>query len=136
MVPDWRRPTPRPRRWIASWPGCAPAPGDRYDALTINILLQHLSVTARPAATRDALARLGDDWEVAPADLADSPLILVGTVDEIAAQIVARRERWGITSYTVFAPVLDAFVPVIDAVRRQTALTVPGQTTAADCRAV
>ena len=95
--------------------------GDRFDTLTINILLQHLTVTDSPVATRDALARLSDDWEMDAADLADSPLILIGTVDEIAAQIVARRDRWGITSYTVFAPVLDAFVPIIAAVQRQTA---------------
>lgn len=96
--------------------------GNRFDTLTINVLLQHLTVTDRPAAAQDALARLSDDWEMAPADLADSPLILIGTVEEIADRIVARRVRWGISYYTIFAPVLDAFMPVINAVQRQTAV--------------
>jgi probable F420-dependent oxidoreductase len=92
--------------------------GDRFDALTINILLQHLTITDGAAATRAALEALSGDWEV-PADiLAESPLILVGSVDEIVEKIIARRQRWGISYVSVFGHDMEAFAPVVARLRK------------------
>lgn len=87
--------------------------GDRFDALTINILLQHLTVTDGAAATREALDTLGTEWELPTATLAESPLILVGSVDEIVETLLTRRERWGITYVSVFVHDMEAFAPVV-----------------------
>jgi hypothetical protein len=51
-------------------------------------------------------------------ELLDTPYVLIGTVEEIAAQILRGRERFGFTHYTVHGPYMDAFGPVIEAVRR------------------
>ena len=91
--------------------------GKRFDALTINILLQHLAVTDGSATSRAALDKLSGDWEV-PADvLAESPLILVGSEDEIIEKIVTRRERWGISYISIFSPNLEAFAPIVARLR-------------------
>jgi hypothetical protein len=44
----------------------------------------------------------------------ESPFVLLGSVDEIVAQLVARRQRWGISYYVVFDDVVDAFAPIVD----------------------
>ncbi len=87
--------------------------GDRFDALTVNILLQHLTVTDGEAATREALETLGTEWELPATTLAESPLILVGSVDEIVETLLARRERWGISYVSVFIHNMEAFAPVV-----------------------
>jgi hypothetical protein len=46
---------------------------------------------------------------------AQTPYVLVGTVDEIVEQIVGHSERWGITYFGVRT--LDEFGPVIAALR-------------------
>jgi hypothetical protein len=39
--------------------------------------------------------------------------VLVGTVDQIAEDLQARRTRWGISYYVIFEPYMDAFAPVV-----------------------
>jgi hypothetical protein len=34
-------------------------------------------------------------------------------VDQLVEDLQARRERWGISSYTVFEPYIDAFAPIV-----------------------
>lgn len=101
---------------------------DRFDALTINILLQHLTVTDGAAATAEALETLSVDWELPPATLAESPLILVGTEDEIVETLLARRDRWGISYISVFGPSMDAFAPIAARLRDRCIPTLPGAT--------
>jgi hypothetical protein len=50
-------------------------------------------------------------------EVLSSPFMFVGSVEEIAAQVIASRERFGFTYYTVHEPYLDAFAPVIARVR-------------------
>ena len=45
-------------------------------------------------------------------DALETPFLLLGTHDEIAAQIIAARDRWGVSYFTVRD--LEAFAPVID----------------------
>ena len=46
-------------------------------------------------------------------DARDIPLTLVGSVDEIAAAILRRRDRWGFTYTVVPDDALEAFAPVV-----------------------
>ena len=39
--------------------------------------------------------------------------MLVGTVQQLVEDLQARRERWGISSYVVFEPYMEAFAPVV-----------------------
>jgi hypothetical protein len=43
----------------------------------------------------------------------DSPYVLLGTIDEMAATIEARRERWGISYYLFNADSVDAAAPLV-----------------------
>lgn len=72
--------------------------GDRFDALELNILIFGVEVTAD--RSRGA-ARLADKWGSTTDAILASPHFLVGTHAEIGADIVSRRQRWGI-NYLVF----------------------------------
>jgi probable F420-dependent oxidoreductase len=49
--------------------------------------------------------------------LLELPTLLIGTVKEIADQVRAHRERFGITYITVLEPDLESFAPVIEMLR-------------------
>ena len=87
------------------------AAGVRFERLELSALVQRVIVTDDRRAGAEELARrwpaLGVD------DILDSPFLLLGTLDEIAGQLVARRARWGISSYVIFEPALDAFASIV-----------------------
>ncbi len=87
------------------------AAGARFERLELSALVQRVIVTDDRRAGAEELTRrwpaLGVD------DILDSPFLLLGTLDEIAGQLVARRARWGISSYVIFEPSLDAFAPIV-----------------------
>ena len=49
----------------------------------------------------------------------ETPYLLIGTADEIAAQLRRSRERWGFSYVTVHEPYRRAFIPVIERLRGQ-----------------
>jgi hypothetical protein len=63
---------------------------------------------------RQAAEGLARRWpQLSPAELLQSPYVLIGTVDQLVEDLQARRERWGISSYIIFEPDIDAFAPVV-----------------------
>lgn len=110
--------------------GYAPMLADRVDAQLawvragaagrtkppiLNHLLWGCYVTPDPAAVSSALARaLG----CAPHHVPDLVPYLVGTVEQIAEILLARRARWGFSLITVPASQAADFVPVMRALRR------------------
>ncbi len=89
--------------------------GDRADAIEWNVLVQHVQVTAdrRAEAERIRAERMPYmDVE----EILDTPFLLLGTEEQLAAQIRERRERFGFSYVTVHAPFLDVLVPVIERV--------------------
>lgn len=90
------------------------AAGDRFDDLVLQTRIHLAAVTDDRRSLAEAVGpALGLSAEQAMA----SPHGLAGTVDEIAEQCHERRERWGISYITVSADVLEAFAPVVAAVR-------------------
>jgi probable F420-dependent oxidoreductase len=87
--------------WIRS------AAGERFDALELNMNLMavagvmptYLTMTLGPAALE--LAR------------SDAIAVLKGTTDDMCGQLVARRERFGITYVVVGEQLMDALAPVV-----------------------
>ncbi|WP_326584645.1 LLM class flavin-dependent oxidoreductase [Streptomyces sp. NBC_00481] len=81
-------------------------------------LLNHLVwaclVTEDPSPVRAALAaHLGHSLK----DVARMVPYLIGTVDEVAEALLARRERWGFSLVTVPEAAVETFVPVMSLLR-------------------
>jgi alkanesulfonate monooxygenase SsuD/methylene tetrahydromethanopterin reductase-like flavin-dependent oxidoreductase (luciferase family) len=66
--------------------------GDR--TVEWNVLVQVVKVTDDRRAVAEELARK-DDETLSAAEILATPFLLIGTVDEIAAQILRNRDRYG-----------------------------------------
>jgi probable F420-dependent oxidoreductase len=88
------------------------AAGARFDQLELNVLVQRVIATENRRGVAEDLARR---WPALTADdILESPFVLLGSVDEIVAQLIARRLRWGVSYYVVFESVIDTFAPVVE----------------------
>jgi probable F420-dependent oxidoreductase len=83
----------------------------RYADLELNVLVQRVIVTdQRRSAAEDLTAR----WpQLTPDEFLQSPYVLIGSVEQIVEDLLARRQRWGFVSYTFQEPFMDAFAPVL-----------------------
>jgi probable F420-dependent oxidoreductase len=86
--------------------------GDRAGAIQFNMLVQMFGVTDdRDAeiARRRAETGIDDDaWF-------ESPMVYIGSLEEIVERMIEVRERTGISYFAVFEPVMEAFAPVVKA---------------------
>ncbi len=92
------------------------AAGDRAAELELNVLVQQVLVADTP---REHVAR--ELHEIAPyltpEQLSEMPTLLFGTVEDVADRLLAHRDRFGFTSWTVLEPFMEAFAPVMTRVR-------------------
>jgi len=91
------------------------AAGDRFPALELNTLVQAVIITDDP---NGAARTLSAEWKLTVEQLLVSPLLLIGSVEEIATTLRRRREQLGISSITVFEKDLDTFAKVIERITR------------------
>lgn len=90
--------------------------------LEVNILAHHVVVTTDRA---EAARQIAAWWAATPVHNRDlsteqiltSPHNLVGTVEQIVAQLQAQRDRFDISYITVMAEHMDAFAPVLAQLR-------------------
>jgi probable F420-dependent oxidoreductase len=93
--------------------------GDRADQVEWHVLIQMVVETGdRRATAEKLLERFGP--AMTADELLDTPFALIGTVEQMAEQILRDRERFGFTYYTVHGPYMEAFAPVIERVRSVT----------------
>jgi len=86
------------------------AAGDRFDELEIGVRIHLAIVSDERDSLYDALsAGLG----LSPAEGRGSPHALVGTVTQIADDLIERRERFGISNIGISASALAEMAPVI-----------------------
>jgi alkanesulfonate monooxygenase SsuD/methylene tetrahydromethanopterin reductase-like flavin-dependent oxidoreductase (luciferase family) len=89
------------------------AAGDRFDALEL-----HVNVTlVRLGDRSEGLAKVARAYATSEADAAEVPHALVGSVEEIAEDVLRRRDELGLSYLTVFEGSIDAFAPVIARLR-------------------
>lgn len=90
--------------------------GERADKIEWHALIQLVMVTD---GRREAAAVLAERYHgtMTAEEVLENPFLFVGTVEEMAEQIIRNRDRYGFTYYTVHEPYLDAFAPVIDRIR-------------------
>jgi probable F420-dependent oxidoreductase len=90
---------------------------ERYAQLEINVLLQRVIVTND---RRRAAEELTTRWlQLTAEEVLQAPYVLIGTVEQISADLLARRRRWGISGYTVQEPYMEALAPVVVELARQ-----------------
>ena len=84
---------------------------ERDSRYEINALVQRAIVTNdRRAAAEELRSRAPD---LTTDEILQCPYVLIGTIEQIVEDLQARRERWGISNYTVQGPYLDALAPVV-----------------------
>ena len=86
------------------------AAGDRFAQLELALLFQGSAVTDRPHA---AAADLAPEFGLTPEQVLAFSEFAFGSVDQIVEQLVALRERHGISYLTVIQPQMEAFAPVV-----------------------
>jgi probable F420-dependent oxidoreductase len=86
------------------------AAGARFDDLEIQTLTGFVHVTDDRAAIAEGMAAA---FDVDPAVALETPAALVGSVDEMCADLEARRDRWQMSYVVVPEEFSDAFAPVV-----------------------
>ena len=103
-----------PERWDERLAWVRAAAGPRFDALELQVLM-FLVMVGKPQ--RQALEEVAKMFALPVEVLADVPLGVAGTVDEVCMQLEARRERWGFNYFVVHEGDVDAFAPVVERLR-------------------
>jgi probable F420-dependent oxidoreductase len=91
------------------------AAGSRFSAIELNTLVQTVVITDRP---RDAAAPLAKEYVMEINQVFETPLVLIGSVDQIAEALEQRRQRFDLSYITVFEKDLENLGKVIHHVRR------------------
>jgi probable F420-dependent oxidoreductase len=91
------------------------AGSDRFGDLELNVLVQSVVVTEDRVGAAEELSRRVAG--LTPEGALESPFLLLGTPAEIAADLVARRERFGISYVVVFVAAMEALAPVVEQLR-------------------
>jgi probable F420-dependent oxidoreductase len=87
------------------------AAGGRGDSPELNALLQRVTVTDEAGEAIEELRARRPQLSVG--DIRAAPYTLIGTVEEMIHALRRRRERWGISYYTVQEPFAEALAPVV-----------------------
>ena len=104
---------------VAHIAASAAASGRSTPPPELNALVQVVDVTDDRRGAAEALATQVASLTVD--DALATPFLALGTHDEIAGHLVASRERWGISYFSVRS--IDAFAPVIERLRAVDART-------------
>jgi probable F420-dependent oxidoreductase len=86
------------------------AAGDRFAAIELNTLVQAVMITDNPHSAAAPLAR---EYSMDVDQVFETPLVLIGSVDQIAEALQQRRERFGLSYITVFEKDLENLGKVI-----------------------
>ena len=84
--------------------------GDRAAAIEFNILVQQVKVTDDRAG---AIEHFRNEHEIEDPSWFESPMVYIGSVDEIVEKLRAMREQVGTSYFVVFEPVMEEFAPVV-----------------------
>ena len=92
------------------------AAGERFETLELNILVLAIDITNNRQA---AAQKLASEWDfdlekISIPELLESPHFLFGSEEEIIEDLQRRRERYGISYFTIFGEEhIETFAPVV-----------------------
>lgn len=87
------------------------AAGDRFDQIELGLTIFFVSVTEDMQSVAEFMA---SRLEATPADVLEMPFFLIGTVDHIVEQLLARRERYGISYVILPGESADELAPLVE----------------------
>jgi probable F420-dependent oxidoreductase len=87
------------------------AAGSRLDSIELGFTVFFATVTDDRESMAAAMAPL---MHFEPRDVLDMPHVLLGTIDQIAADLLARRERYGFSDVIVPGEAADSLAPVVE----------------------
>ncbi len=92
------------------------AAGEQFDQLELNILIGQVFTTEEreQAALFIASTLAPGVTGITPELVLSIPYLLIGTVDQICTDLLARREQYGISYVTVFEKNLETLAPVVE----------------------
>ncbi|MFT3852930.1 MAG: TIGR03621 family F420-dependent LLM class oxidoreductase [Ilumatobacteraceae bacterium] len=103
----------QPERLTATIDHIRASAGERFEQIELNALVQVVQITDDRRAAAARLTGAIDGLTVE--DALATPFLALGTHDEIAEHLLACRERWGISNYTVRS--IEDMAPVIARLR-------------------
>jgi probable F420-dependent oxidoreductase len=89
------------------------AAGTRFNDLELSMLIPFAAITNNREAAAEQLAARFKQMNVQSEQLFATPHALIGSVDQIVADLQERRERYGISYIILFEDQLDAFASVV-----------------------
>ncbi|MGV9932570.1 LLM class F420-dependent oxidoreductase [Streptomyces olivaceoviridis] len=92
---------------------------DRATPAELNLLVQAVAVTDDPEPVLGPLLERRPDLTLD--QVLALPLVLVGPLEEVVAKARAQRERFGFSYLTVLEPFMEAFAPVMQRLRAESA---------------
>ncbi len=91
------------------------AAGDRFDSLELNILVAEVMVTEdREQVAQFIATSMAPNMGVTVQQVLEVPYVLIGTVDQICEDLLARREQFGISYITVYEKNMETLTPVME----------------------
>lgn len=86
--------------------------GDRFPALELSLIPSIILTDDRRGEAARLIAARG--WQgIAVGDVLAMPSVVIGTIEEVAADLVARRDRYGFSYYIVADGDMEAFAPLV-----------------------
>jgi probable F420-dependent oxidoreductase len=85
--------------------------GSRFGDLELQIRYFFAAITDDRKALAEAAA---PGFDMMPEDALEAGITCIGTIDEICDQLVARRERWGVSYIVIGDDIFEQFAPVVD----------------------
>ncbi len=88
------------------------AAGPRFTEIELNVLTLVVEVDGHLPRER-RVDELAARWDLEPAAVRASPHVVIGSPEQVVDDLLAHRERFGISYVTVPEPALAAFAPVV-----------------------
>jgi probable F420-dependent oxidoreductase len=89
------------------------AAGERLDELEIATLVHRVVVTDSAGEVEEAARRTASVFNTSPDIARESPVVLIGPVSYMVEKLLERKERFGLTYFSILADNIEAFAPVV-----------------------
>jgi alkanesulfonate monooxygenase SsuD/methylene tetrahydromethanopterin reductase-like flavin-dependent oxidoreductase (luciferase family) len=89
------------------------AAGDRFTRIELSVITTPMFTSNRSQGARQVAQTRG--WSsMSVEEILQMPTIFIGTVEQVAEQMLERRERFGISYYITPDRMMEAYVPLVE----------------------